>query len=59
MAADGGACVLGGITADQEEKRIAGSRWRLMVGVCFLGGTADQEGKNRGRSETKKKKRLQ
>ena len=37
MAADGGSVIFWGKTADQEGKKIAGSKWRLMVGVCFLG----------------------
>ena len=37
MAADGGGMFLGGQPLTSSPKRIAGSRWRLMVGVYFLG----------------------
>ena len=37
MAADGGGMFSGGQPLTSPQKRIAGSRWRLMMGVCFLG----------------------
>ena len=45
MAADGGSVFWVGQPLTTPQKRIAGSRWRLMMGVYFWGNTADQEGK--------------